>query len=395
MKLLKKLYLIHSPSRSELRMSRFIQRTLIKMGIQDFNVDSNNQIYRLIPDTPLISAHMDQVPMSKKLKNVETVRKKGRTIIVGDGNLGADDKNGVWILLKILEKMKNKISFIFSTEEEVGGNIRELLKDNEKIVKKLKYAIVFDRRNSGDIIGTLNYYCTEKFQDKLKEIGKKYKFKSARGTVSDANPISEYISCVNLSCGYYEPHTNKEYTVFEELINSLKFGIDILKNINIKFDKPEKRQYSYNTWHNSVYNINNRYSHNDHLGYYNYNDENFLNRKYINKSKEKDWVYDVKAQNYKFKRENKQSQSIKEINIETQIYYCTNCNSYFEPEDIGTYELCLLCSENVEIVKRPNSYKEETEQEIGICMDCKTTFVDVTEGKCIICSGLIIMIKEH
>ncbi len=122
MKLLKQMYWIHSLSFKEQQLSKFVENQLIKIGVNNYTIDKDHQIYRLISDTPLINAHMDQVS-HPKLKKLEVTD----GIISGDSNLGADDKNGIWILLNILklEEFKNKISFIFSTGEESDGNIQQ------------------------------------------------------------------------------------------------------------------------------------------------------------------------------------------------------------------------------------------------------------------------------
>jgi hypothetical protein len=43
------------------------------------------------------------------------------------------------------------------------------------------------------------------------------KFSPARGSISDADSLSPLVECVNLSCGYYEPHSSREYTNLNEL----------------------------------------------------------------------------------------------------------------------------------------------------------------------------------
>ncbi len=38
------------------------------------------------------------------------------------------------------------------------------------------------------------------------------------------------LSCVNVSCGYYEPHTDHEFTVKDDLLNCLRFVQHIVEN---------------------------------------------------------------------------------------------------------------------------------------------------------------------
>ena len=38
------------------------------------------------------------------------------------------------------------------------------------------------------------------------------------------------VSCINLSCGYYEPHTDEEFTVKKDLLNCLRLVEHIIEN---------------------------------------------------------------------------------------------------------------------------------------------------------------------
>lgn len=305
MKLLKKLYLTKSPSRKEQDLSKLVQKELIKLGITDFIVDDHFQIYKLIKDTPLLCAHMDQVSFTE----FTTFVKISDGIIYGNGNLGADDKNGVWILLKLLKTFKDKVSFIFSTQEEVGCKIDTIIKKEESILKTIKYGLIFDRRNGSDVIGTWNGYCVEKFEDDLKELMKKHNYETEMGTFSDCDALSSIISCINISCGYYEAHTRKEFTIIADLIKALHFGKDILKNITEKYDIPENKYEKY--YHNRNYY--------DHLWYNNYTPSR-------RKRKHKSY-------------------------IESLLYQCDGCMEYFEYSDLSATYRCPLCHSSVTYIE--------------------------------------------
>lgn len=235
-KLLKELYLIHAPSNNENEISIFVQNELKKMKIE-FQVDEFDQIYSIKKNTPLLVAHLDQVgrkPISR------TFEKKG--FIYGNGNLGADDKNGVFIILETLKKNKN-ISFIFSTCEEIGGNIFNIA--SIETPEDCLFALILDRKGSSDIIGKDNNYCTNAFQKAILKIGKKYGYRSAHGIFSDADYLSGFLSCVNLSVGYYNPHTNQEYTKIADVENCIKFIQEIIKRIWRKFQPVKKVKKSF------------------------------------------------------------------------------------------------------------------------------------------------------
>ena len=241
--LLTNLYRILSPSHQEGEMSKFIQSHLKSLKVP-FKVDSIGQIYSINPGTPLLSSHMDQV------------QKKAPTSFHFDGDmiygfndhrqcgLGGDDKNGIFIILSILEMIDpSTISFVFSSGEEAGGKIGQVpLGDHP-------YCIVLDRKGSGDIIGVSNSYCCQDLEDAISEVGKDFGYAPARGMFSDADCISKSTATVNLSIGYYSAHTDYEYTNLRELENSLKFTKKIIDTIpQVKYDIPIKPVFTPNSW---------------------------------------------------------------------------------------------------------------------------------------------------
>lgn len=230
------MYYIYSPSYKERDLSLYVQKKLRKAGIEFETFE--NQIYSLKEDKPLLSAHMDQVSV-KAITKVEI--KKGK--IKADGNLGADDKNGVWILLQLIRKYPDDVSFIFSTGEETVTqcDIKDWINANwEFIDKHIPYALVFDRRGKGDIIGEFNEYCTQEFEDDVYACIDSLGFKPTMGVFSDADAISEHLSCVNLSCGFYNAHTEKEYTRIKSLYQGLYAGEKIITSMKQFYKAPEK-----------------------------------------------------------------------------------------------------------------------------------------------------------
>lgn len=255
--LLDNLYKIGSPSRSEDKISKYVQKKLIALQIP-FEVDEFHQIYRIIPDTPLLSAHLDQV---QKKAPTDLIRIRG--CIYGwrkhqQVGLGADDKNGVWIMLNLIELFRDKVSFIFSTQEEAGGKIDKIALSSHP------YALVFDRKGSSDIIGSNNDYCSDDLEEEILKISGRFKYKAASGLFSDADDISDSIPCVNISVGYYNPHTESEYTNERELLNALNFSVALLNELPIlDYKVPVKvrgwKGYGYGNWQDYKY-LDNGYS---------------------------------------------------------------------------------------------------------------------------------------
>ena len=238
MNLLKKLYEIHSPSRNERAMKKFIKGYVKKHipGVT-FRSDHVGNLYmtRGISETyPCIVAHLDQVQRehSKDFKAIET-----EDIIFGYSpknrkreGLGADDKNGIWIALKCLEKYEC-IKVAFFVSEEIGcvgsrGADMNFFEDTRFVIEP-------DRRGFENLITDISYtsLCSNDF---LRDIGfERFGYKEESGMMTDVLELKERglgVSCINLSCGYYEPHTHEEFTVKKDLLNCLRLVEHIIEN---------------------------------------------------------------------------------------------------------------------------------------------------------------------
>ncbi len=238
MNLLKKLYEIHSPSGNERAMKKFI-KGYVKKHIPEvtFRSDHVGNLYmtRGISETyPCIVAHLDQVQRehSKDFKAIET-----EDIIFGYSpknrkreGLGADDKNGIWIALKCLEKYECiKVAFFVSEEIGcVGSRGADL-----SFFEDTRFVIEPDRRGFENLITDISYtsLCSNDF---LRDIGfERFGYKEESGMMTDVLELKERglgVSCINLSCGYYEPHSDEEFTVKKDLLNCLGLVEHIIEN---------------------------------------------------------------------------------------------------------------------------------------------------------------------
>lgn len=238
MNLLKKLYEIHSPSGNERAMKKFI-KGYVKKHIPrvTFRSDHVGNLYmtRGISETyPCIVAHLDQVQRehSKDFKAIET-----EEIIFGYSpknrrkeGLGADDKNGIWLALKCLEKYEC-IKVVFFVSEEIGciGSRNA----DMNFFEDTRFVIEPDRRGYEDLITDISFtsLCSNEF---LKDIGfERFGYKEKSGMMTDVLELKERglgVSCINLSCGYYEPHSDEEFTVKKDLLNCLRLVEHIIEN---------------------------------------------------------------------------------------------------------------------------------------------------------------------
>jgi hypothetical protein len=262
MELLKQMYEIHSPSGGEKRLKKFIKRwvgnNIPDAVIRKDNHDGNVYITRGTSDTyPCVVAHLDQVQSkhSTDFMAVET-----EDIIFGYSpknrrreGLGADDKNGIWVALKCLEEF-DTIKVAFFVEEETGCNGSG--RADISWFKDCRYILQADRRGAHDCITSIwRDICSESFANDLPMT--QYGYVATSGMMTDVLELSDNgvgISCINMSCGYYDPHTDDEFTVKADLLNCLEFTKAIISTMTDVYPHEMTRKiYSNHAYSGTAY----------------------------------------------------------------------------------------------------------------------------------------------
>lgn len=237
MELLKQLFCIHSKSGKEGKIRKFIWNW-VRQTVPDAKIESdkpgNLYITKGKSDTyPCIVAHMDQV---QERHSKDFIAYEAEDIIIGfspkhkeQQGLGADDKCGLWIALKCLQKF-DCLKLAFFVGEEVGCKGSGLA--DMAFFDDCRFVIEPDRKGSEDLITQIGWtpLCSDDF---LKDIGfKKFGYKEAEGMMTDIEALKDkglMLSCINLSCGYYRPHSNEEFVYKPALLNCLAFVEHIIK----------------------------------------------------------------------------------------------------------------------------------------------------------------------
>lgn len=232
--LLKNLYEIHSPSGNEKRMRKFLRKRCLALGADVYNDNAGNlYVTKGVSETyPCICAHMDQV-QNKHSKDFMVIR--SGDIIFGyspkskeQQGLGADDKNGIWIALELLSVVP-VLKCAFFVGEEIGcvGSSQA----DMSFFSDVRFCIQPDRRNGDDLITDIcGDICSEAF---IQAIGyEQFGYKPTDGLMTDVETLCDNgigVSCINISCGYYHPHTDQECTSWSELCNALDFAAHIVE----------------------------------------------------------------------------------------------------------------------------------------------------------------------
>ena len=252
MKLLKTLYRIYSPSKKEVKMIRFIANYCKNIPDVTVRTDYIGNIYvtKGVSDSyPCVVAHTDQVQRlhPKDFTAIET-----RDIIIGYSpstrqqcGLGADDKNGIWIALRLLEKYPIMKAAFFMGEEIgcLGSEHADMA-----FFDDARFVVQCDRRGHSDLITEIccTELCSKEFLEAIDY--KEYGYHIEHGLTTDVLTLKEKglsVSCLNMSCGYYEPHTDNEFTVKKDLINALRFAEHIIESCQGIYSHQPVERYGY------------------------------------------------------------------------------------------------------------------------------------------------------
>lgn len=224
------LYNIASPSGREKAMVKFITAELGRMNVS-YTRDNYGNIYAVKGNNesyPCIVSHTDEV--HRRRTGTYSSYLVGNSMIVGYDHknkkitgIGADDKNGIWICLKCLEEFK-VMKCAFFVQEEIGcvGSSHA----DMTFFTDCRFVVQCDRKGNRDIITRIHgtEICSPDFLKRITP--EKYGYRPEHGLNTDVYALKNRgleLSCINLSCGYYQPHTDNEYTIIEDLYKCYRF----------------------------------------------------------------------------------------------------------------------------------------------------------------------------
>ena len=235
----------------------FVRNYLLEV-IPYLNVDNYGNLYLINPDTPLICAHMDtvqsitEVAQVKKwnvticMSSVERWSYNNKTtvyekIMTAPWQVWFDDKCGIAIALQLYEELWDKVSLLFTCwEESWREGSRYFLEHHKDLLAQCLYCVVPDRRDGFDVIWYKNQYCSMEFQDDIMEFVWDFGFKPEHWVLSDCDTFNKVLNCVNLSCGYYNPHHSTDFISVDEFENSFEAIKHLVTNYRIR-----RAPYSY------------------------------------------------------------------------------------------------------------------------------------------------------
>ena len=214
-------------------MSKFICKKINGLGLS-YTKDKMGNIYVVKGESdvyPTMVSHIDTV---HKYNPFYQVHQAGRNIFAVDKTnceklgVGGDDKVGVFLTLKMLEE-RDIFKAAFFVDEEIGCVGSRAC--NFDFFSDSSLVLECDRKGRLDFVNNISgtkLYSRE-FSDSLQPILERYSRTEVGGGMTDVLEIAynTKVCVANMSCGYYNPHTDDEFVNIDDVFDTYAFCNDI------------------------------------------------------------------------------------------------------------------------------------------------------------------------
>lgn len=227
---------VQSHSRNTERMNAYIKRFVKKIPGAVMHIDSGN-IYVMKGKTeiyPCLVAHTDTVHAIREnfvvLKHEGTYFGWNKETQVG---VGGDDKVGIAMCLWFLQELP-AVKVAFFRDEELGciGSGLGLV----EFFDNVSFVVQCDRKGYSDVVSTIMgvTLMDGEFKEKVTEIAKDYDKSLTQGMMTDVWKLRKKgmkVQSMNLSCGYWSPHSSQEIVVEEDVERTRDFITDMIDQL--------------------------------------------------------------------------------------------------------------------------------------------------------------------
>jgi len=192
--------------------------------LPELEEDGLGNYYKIIGESnpsTMFTSHLDTADREQKDTNLYSKTEGGEEIIYTDGStiLGADDKSGVAIMLYMMDHNIPGLYYFFIGEERggIGSNRVSAEYDRIEYLKNIKRCVSFDRRSTGSVITHQlgRQCCSNEFGTALcneyNSSGLNLSLDTTGIYTDSASFIDEIAECTNISVGYMNEHTGREF----------------------------------------------------------------------------------------------------------------------------------------------------------------------------------------
>ncbi len=146
--------------------------------------------------------------------------------------VGGDDKVGIFIALSVLSTLP-VAKAVFFRDEEVGGDGVD--KADMSFFDDCAFALECDRQGNMDFVNRINgSLYGEEFAAAVAPILAHHRYKESSGGYTDVCTLKEKglkIVAANMSCGYWNPHSDEEYVDLTDVADTLGLVYHIINQL--------------------------------------------------------------------------------------------------------------------------------------------------------------------
>lgn len=147
--------------------------------------------------------------------------------------IGGDDKVGVFVALEIL-RTTPVCKVAFFRDEEVGCQGSKVA--DMSFFEDVSLVLQCDRQGYADFVNNIFYteLFPQEFSTAIAPLLEKYGRVESDGGMTDVWQLAENglkVACANMSCGYYDPHSDNEYIKISEVFATLDFVAEVVNTL--------------------------------------------------------------------------------------------------------------------------------------------------------------------
>tara|TARA_R110002096_G_scaffold111202_4_gene242823 strand:- start:406 stop:1533 length:1128 start_codon:yes stop_codon:yes gene_type:complete len=167
---------------------------------------------------------------------------------------GGDDKVGIWVCLEMLRTFDN-IKICFFAQEEIGcvGSS----KADADFFEDVGYVFQCDRKGNSDFVQESSgvKMFGKEFTELINPTLINFGYGITDGGLTDVHEISQIanVCCANMSCGYYLPHSDREYVNIDDAINTMEMVKALITSLG-EVRHAHVAEETYTNWGYGTYN---------------------------------------------------------------------------------------------------------------------------------------------
>lgn len=276
-------------------------------------VSHTDTVHKIIPDQDYYVVHDDNVAFAYNLSKMQMT------------GVGGDDKVGIYVCLRMLQDLPYCKAAFFRDEEIgcVGSMSADLT-----FFKDCRFILQCDRKGNKDFVSDI--FCTQlysqEFSDAIAPILADYGYSETSGGLTDVYQLSEDgvgISVANMSCGYFNPHTDEEMINLHDVENCRSMVFEIMVRCDKRYEHTNikmKPNYGgrYYDWYDEDYYM------------YNKTDKKDSKNIEVNGNTWDGWTYD-------------KGKYTKVVDYKHTGYECWSCGFDVQYEELSPEGLCDRC----------------------------------------------------